>query len=132
MKVGPLWHQWLRYARDEAPSLDEQRADVARRVRTRALAAEADARWEAKPRLAGDDVPGQGEKGQPVPVLEGAAERGREKVRHEEEGSGGGNVRAEAKEGVGKEEKDPWAKHRSTGPGEQWQPGGWTPTSTRK
>ena len=30
VKVPPAWHQWLRYMRAAPPTLDEQRADVAR------------------------------------------------------------------------------------------------------
>ncbi|EAQ91317.1 hypothetical protein CHGG_03252 [Chaetomium globosum CBS 148.51] len=52
----PAWHQWLRHTRADPPSLAEQRGEVARQARMRVLAAEADARWEAKPRVAGDGV----------------------------------------------------------------------------
>ena len=52
--VSPAWHQWLRHTRAEPPTLEEQRADVERQARIKVLAAEADARWEAKPRLAAD------------------------------------------------------------------------------
>lgn len=56
VRVSPLWHQWLRHARRDAPSLAEQRDDVRRQDRLRLLAAQADARWEAKPRLAAGPV----------------------------------------------------------------------------
>lgn len=49
--VPPAWHQWLRHTRADPPSLGEQRAEVARQARMRQLAAEADARWEAKPKV---------------------------------------------------------------------------------
>ncbi|AEO58027.1 hypothetical protein MYCTH_2304985 [Thermothelomyces thermophilus ATCC 42464] len=52
--VPPAWHQWLRHTRADPPSLDEQRAEVARQERIKRLAAEADARWEAKPRVMED------------------------------------------------------------------------------
>ncbi|KAK3302446.1 uncharacterized protein B0T15DRAFT_305761 [Chaetomium strumarium] len=48
--VPPAWHQWLRHTRPDPPSLREQQAEVARQERIRLLAAQADARWEAKPR----------------------------------------------------------------------------------
>ncbi|KAL2017029.1 hypothetical protein VTK56DRAFT_2673 [Thermocarpiscus australiensis] len=54
--VPPAWHQWLRHTRADPPSLAEQAADVARQERIKVLAAQADARWEAKPRLT--DAPG--------------------------------------------------------------------------
>ncbi|KAH6636203.1 hypothetical protein F5144DRAFT_628272 [Chaetomium tenue] len=59
----PAWHQWLRHTRADPPSLAEQQGEVARRARMRVLAAEADARWEAKPRVAGDGVAGDGVAG---------------------------------------------------------------------
>jgi NADH dehydrogenase [ubiquinone] 1 alpha subcomplex assembly factor 2 len=45
----------LRHLRYEPPSLEEQRSEVARQERIKVLAQAADARWEAKPRLAGSD-----------------------------------------------------------------------------
>ncbi|KXX80482.1 NADH-ubiquinone oxidoreductase assembly factor N7BML [Madurella mycetomatis] len=60
VNVSPAWHQWLRHTRAVPPSLAEQRADVARQERIKVLAAEADARWEAKPRLVGRDTQGSG------------------------------------------------------------------------
>ncbi|KAK4239843.1 hypothetical protein C8A03DRAFT_32034 [Achaetomium macrosporum] len=49
--VPPAWHQWLRHTRSDPPSLSEQRAEVARQERIKLLAAQADARWEAKPKV---------------------------------------------------------------------------------
>lgn len=46
-----MWHQWLRHTRRDPPSLDEQKGDVVRQEQMKYLAAEADARWEAKPRV---------------------------------------------------------------------------------
>ncbi|KAK4039981.1 hypothetical protein C8A01DRAFT_16108 [Parachaetomium inaequale] len=60
--VPPAWHQWLRHTRADPPSLAEQRAEVARQARIKVLAAEADARWEAKPRVMEDVSPAGGKK----------------------------------------------------------------------
>ncbi|KAI0429931.1 hypothetical protein F5Y09DRAFT_243948 [Xylaria sp. FL1042] len=51
VKVPPAWHQWLRHQRMEAPTMAEQVAELQRQARMKLLAAEADARWEAKPSL---------------------------------------------------------------------------------
>ncbi|RDA83490.1 hypothetical protein CP532_7056 [Ophiocordyceps camponoti-leonardi (nom. inval.)] len=59
VKVSPPWHQWLRHLRRDPPSLAEQRQDVFRQQQVKQLAAEADARWEAKPRLINDNTPQQ-------------------------------------------------------------------------
>ncbi|KAK4143665.1 NADH-ubiquinone oxidoreductase assembly factor N7BML [Dichotomopilus funicola] len=71
--VPPAWHQWLRHTRADPPSLDEQRAEVVRQARMKVLAAEADARWEAKPRVM-EDVGGRrgGSEGSVLGVREPA------------------------------------------------------------
>ncbi|KAK3990248.1 NADH-ubiquinone oxidoreductase assembly factor N7BML [Cladorrhinum sp. PSN332] len=49
IQISPAWHQWLRHTRSTPPTLSEQAADVARQERIKVLAAQADARWAAKP-----------------------------------------------------------------------------------
>ncbi|OTA60836.1 hypothetical protein K449DRAFT_396119 [Hypoxylon sp. EC38] len=112
--VSPQWHQWLRYQRSTPPTLEEQASDVARQERIKLLAAEADARWEAKPSLL--DAPGR-EKGQPVPPLNTGRTKPQERA---------------AKE-LPTQKDDPWKRPaRSSAPGENWQPQAWTPTPARK
>lgn len=92
------------------------------------LAAEADARWEAKPSLT--DMPGGSGKSQPMPALNTdktqphiqAAEQ-----RQEDKGLRGGKAGGSHTE----VKDDPWKK-AARGPGEDWQPAAWTPTDTRK
>jgi len=67
IKISPQWHQWLRHTRSNPPSLTEQSQDVIRQQNLKVLAAEADARWAAKPSLL--DSPGQA-RGQPLPAME--------------------------------------------------------------
>ncbi|KAH8205735.1 hypothetical protein TruAng_000011 [Truncatella angustata] len=125
--VPPQWHQWLRHQREHPPSLAEQSADVARQDRIRVLAAEADARWEAKPSLA--DMPGRGEKSQPAPALD--TDRTQPHIqaageRAQPEGhSDGGQSKTEVKD-------DPWKKAAGRGPSENWQPAAWTPTPSSR
>ncbi|RMZ78013.1 hypothetical protein DV737_g4108, partial [Chaetothyriales sp. CBS 132003] len=45
VQVSPLWHQWLRYTRAVAPTLQEQAADVARQAQLKHNARLADERW---------------------------------------------------------------------------------------
>ncbi|KAI0128715.1 hypothetical protein BJ170DRAFT_342855 [Xylariales sp. AK1849] len=123
VSVPPQWHQWLRYQRESPPSLAEQAQDVARQGRMKVLAAEADARWEAKPSLS--DVPGR-ENGQAVPALDTGRTRPQEQDRNLNE------AEVEGRKGTKTDIKnDPWKKAAS-GPSENWQPGAWSPTSTRK
>lgn len=46
LRLSPAWHQWLRHARADPPTLPEQRADVARIERVGRLAREAEQRWK--------------------------------------------------------------------------------------
>ncbi|KAH8789576.1 hypothetical protein BGZ57DRAFT_850472 [Hyaloscypha finlandica] len=67
IKISPQWHQWLRHTRLDPPSLTEQSQDLMRQRNLKVLAAEADARWAAKPSFL--DAPGHA-RGQPLPALE--------------------------------------------------------------
>lgn len=60
--ISPAWHQWLRHTRNEPPSLTEQSQDLVRQRNLKILAAQADARWAAKPTYL--DAP---DKSQPRP-----------------------------------------------------------------
>lgn len=120
VRISPQWHQWLRYTREEPPSIAEQRSDVGRRARMRTLAAEADARWEAKPRVMEDPSPprqaiggGAAPPGSSASASAPAAQK--QKQREDKD-----------------KDKDPWAAAKATGPGETWQPETWTPPAPKR
>ncbi len=128
--------------RKQAPSLEEQRADVARQERMKFLVAEADAKWAAKPRLM--DAPNQATE-QPQPVLEvgpNVAQTTEEQPEPTDgsEGRDGATdtgSRRETWQKMRQEPKsrgpDPWREvQRRGGPSEEWQPKGWDPTSASK
>ncbi|ATY65934.1 NADH:ubiquinone subunit [Cordyceps militaris] len=132
VKVGPLWHQWLRYTRRDPPSLEEQRGDVVRQARTKVLAADADARWAAKPRVMDAPPP-------PPPTLpettttphaettplRAESRRRRSSKRPEE------MTQARADDDAEDDGKDPWKKARTRGPSEDWQPQAWSPNAKK-
>ncbi|KAF4472359.1 hypothetical protein FALBO_729 [Fusarium albosuccineum] len=123
VKVSPQWHQWLRHTRQEPPTLDEQEGDIVRQVRMRKLAAEADARWEAKPRVM------EAPEDEPAPLLSSAkAAPMKQDVGRQQQAP------ASAKEAEDEVENsdDPWAKAKARGPSESWQPTAWDPTATKK
>ncbi|KAL7821483.1 hypothetical protein V8C44DRAFT_10481 [Trichoderma aethiopicum] len=152
VKVSPQWHQWLRHARRDPPSLEEQQAEVARQERIKLLAAQADARWEAKPRVMEDP------RARAAPELElRPRERERRTRRLPLAGEEDGGVmkaaetedisrtsaeptrldRTEdetprAKPKVKQDVKDPWTRAAPHGPGEQWQPAAWDPSAAKK
>ncbi|KAK7949588.1 hypothetical protein PG988_016227 [Apiospora saccharicola] len=121
--VPPQWHQWLRYQRQDPPTISEQQGDVLRLARMKVLAAEADARWAAKPSFLDqpEQQPKRAVRDVPEPVATDggamAAQGGKETVTEE--------VKKEL------EKDDPWKK-AATGPSEDWQPAAWSPSNSRK
>lgn len=141
VKVGPLWHQWLRYTRRDPPSLDEQRGDVVRQARLKQLAAEADARWAAKPRVMEDPLPGGHEPAlpeaqQPTTTTAQAAALSQEPttLRAESKRRRKSTPRddevVEVEEEQEADPKDPWKQARR-GPSEDWQPQAWSPNTKK-
>lgn len=134
VKVSPLWHQWLRHTREHPPSLEEQSSEVVRQERMKLLAAQADARWEAKPRVM--DAPGQA-TGQPLPALNTAQ---RQPIAPELESVNA--TTTESTESIPTQSTpntsaakkkyghDPW--EQAKGPGEAWQPQAWVPPAGKK
>lgn len=104
------------------------------------LAAEADARWDAKPRYI--DAPGQ-TTGQPVAALQSQAAQGAAPSAHGAQSAGEDTQndaiasdpeQERSQQHVSKEpaKGDPWKQHRRGGPSEKWQPTAWTPPSSKR
>lgn len=136
VKVSPQWHQWLRHMRERPPSLQEQHIELQRQHQMKHLAAAADARWEAKPRMM--DAPGEG-SGQPAPALESRAARaaGEEEMVTRNETIIPGAEQAEVlKKSKRKETEtetdDPWKRAPRAGPSENWQPQAWAPPASKR
>ncbi|KAF3806178.1 NADH-ubiquinone oxidoreductase assembly factor N7BML [Colletotrichum gloeosporioides] len=134
VKVSPLWHQWLRHTREHPPSLEEQSREIVRQERMKLLAAQADARWEAKPRVM--DAPGQA-TGQPLPALNTAQHQ---PIAPELESANATTTettesiptQSTPKTSAAKKKygHDPW--EQAKGPGEAWQPQAWVPPAGKK
>ncbi|KAF2643584.1 hypothetical protein P280DRAFT_478339 [Massarina eburnea CBS 473.64] len=126
VNVPPQWVQWLRHTRYEAPSIAEQQADVYRQDRMKVLAAQADARWAAKPSAL--DAP---DKGQPVHMLESreldGKSEGQDRIEKEqpEEEKTRKRTRTEPKD-------SPWKQQAKGNPGDAWQPAAWAPPPRRR
>lgn len=112
--------------------MQEQMAELQRQARVKMLAAEADARWEAKPSLlhmpqdktAGTTAQGKG--GGRLP--DGAGTRTESKIENSPAEQTSPRTDPEAKPS----DPDPWKRAERGAPGESWQPEAWTPTSTKK
>ncbi|KAI0393901.1 hypothetical protein F5Y17DRAFT_282723 [Xylariaceae sp. FL0594] len=135
VKVPPDWHQWLRYQRANPPTLQEQSAEAMRQERIKLLAAEADARWEAKPSLLDMPPAGTPKKGIAKPPVE---EMGKDKSeiptqkRVEEERKEGQDPTKTTTTNAPSKAEDPWKKAQRGAPGETWQPEAWNPTASKK
>ncbi|KAI0593515.1 hypothetical protein F4775DRAFT_577752 [Biscogniauxia sp. FL1348] len=135
VRVPPAWHQWLRYRRDAAPTLAEQAADAARQQRVRVLAAQADARWAAKPSLLDMPMPPPSSSSRRTGTVSKGKEEEEEKRRDVEakgQGQRWGEDSAEEKDKDKDKDKDPWKQHQRGGPSETWQPTAWTPSATAR
>ena len=133
------WIQWLRHTREQAPSIQEQRADVQRQVQLKQLARLADERWAEKasyldapdktaqpaPATLPKDPGGyvSEERGSPQGVIDTVPSTG------ETEASGkAANGKAEKQ---GKDQENPWRRQRG-GLSEGWQPEAWRSGPARK
>lgn len=144
--LTPAWLQWLRHARPDAPSMDEQAREVARQGNLKQLAAAADARWAAKPSvldrpadvaqpaplMAPRDKGGYvedaatGKSGVMSPIVAaGHQGRGEEPVASERSARA---AEEEDKQQQGRRRKpSPWDQQQRGAPGQEWQPKAWTP-----
>ncbi|KDN66514.1 hypothetical protein CSUB01_00959 [Colletotrichum sublineola] len=141
VKVSPLWHQWLRHTRQEPPTLEEQTREAFRQERMKVLAAQADAKWEAKPRLT--DAPGQ-QTGQRLPSFNTAQTqpiapeleatnmntKATAPVTPSPQSDKPAETASPANQTKNKYGKDPWVK--AQGPSESWQPEAWVPPVGKK
>ncbi|GAB0132638.1 hypothetical protein EsDP_00001067 [Epichloe bromicola] len=126
VQVSPLWHQWLRHMRAEPPSLEEQSGDVVRQQRMKHLAAEANARWAAKPRVMEDAATTSALGEGPLPPTNVEATmldfepdaRARDAEKQQQR---------QRKKSA--EVNDAWTKAKAQGPGENWQPTAWNPSA---
>ncbi|KAL7822468.1 hypothetical protein V8C26DRAFT_389040 [Trichoderma gracile] len=152
VKVSPQWHQWLRHARRDPPSLDEQRAEAVRQERIKLLAAQADARWEAKPRVMEDptrrpravlpELELQAKERRGLPLAEGEEDAGVKTAEGTAEVSETNaeparlekteNEKPRPKTKIKQDIADPWARATAHGPGEKWQPAAWDPSAAKK
>lgn len=87
------------------------------------LAAEADARWEAKPRVM------EAPQAAPAPLLSPATAS---PLQQDAESSEQTDTFSKKIKKDAEKEDDPWAKAKARAPGETWQPTSWSPTAAKK
>ncbi|XP_014557129.1 hypothetical protein COCVIDRAFT_15555 [Bipolaris victoriae FI3] len=124
VQISPSWMQWLRHTRFDPPTIAEQQQDVARQERIKLLAAQADAKWAAKPSAL--DAP---DKQQPVlplqsqhPTTAPSPVNGKQDIQD--------TAAPRPKKAKAKEPADsPW---RQAAQSQDWQPQGWTPAPAKR
>ncbi|OJD19672.1 hypothetical protein AJ78_00404 [Emergomyces pasteurianus Ep9510] len=124
VKVSPQWHQWLRYTRQEPPTIQEQQNELLRQERMKYLAKLADERWASKPSFL-DKPQGQ----QSGPAAQSSHEI-RSPLADQPDNLEGMQSAAEKEpelKDLDKTKKSPWTRETG-GPSEKWQPASWTPT----
>jgi NADH dehydrogenase [ubiquinone] 1 alpha subcomplex assembly factor 2 len=121
VKISPQWHQWLKHTRHEAPTIEEQQADLVRQGQLKYLAQLADERWASKPSYL--DKP----KDQVLPTPE---QNRQADVKKKTEDSGGVESVVDTLD-VPPKAENPWAKHAGN-PGQNWQPESWAPGLRRR
>ncbi|OAX85045.1 hypothetical protein ACJ72_00575 [Emergomyces africanus] len=124
VKVSPQWHQWLRYARQEPPTIQEQQSELLRQERMKHLAKLADERWASKPSFL--DRP-QGQN--PGPAVQSSHEIHPPSADKPDDLEGIHKATDEESEpkDQARTKKSPWTRDTG-GPSEKWQPESWTPT----
>jgi NADH dehydrogenase [ubiquinone] 1 alpha subcomplex assembly factor 2 len=118
--ISPQWHQWLKHARYEAPTIQEQQTDLARQGQLKYLAQAADERWASKPSFLD----------KPKDQVQTAPEQNRQ-TDIKETGDTGEVKSAVDTPDVKPKKENPWAKHAGS-PGQNWHPEAWTPGPRRR
>ncbi|KAJ5109179.1 hypothetical protein N7456_005854 [Penicillium angulare] len=129
VQVSPQWHQWLRYVRPIAPTLDEQRQDLIRQAQMKELARLADERWASKASYLDKPNTQQNTAG----IESGSATTTESTTSAHTPSS---HAQAPQPEPTGpppkiEKEVNPWAKSDKQTSGGEWQPDAWNPTSQR-
>ncbi|KAF9891971.1 hypothetical protein FE257_002935 [Aspergillus nanangensis] len=130
VQVSPQWHQWLRRVRDNAPSIEEQKADIVRQMQMKQLARLADERWASKPSyLDNPKTP------KPRTPATGTSDATLSSPQRNEEGIPDASTTTSDQPAdnaaPAAKDKDPWATARG-GPSENWEPETWAPKPTQR
>jgi NADH dehydrogenase [ubiquinone] 1 alpha subcomplex assembly factor 2 len=139
--------QWLRHTRFEPPSIADQEAEVFRQERMKMLAAQADAKWAAKPSAL--DAP---DKQQPMQMLQSRdPNSGIKQMNSDEEVRDMASKETDVDVDVAEEPQtveaptmktrkpmrtepkdSPWKQAPKGNPGDEWQPAPWSPGPARR
>ncbi|KAJ5454514.1 NADH:ubiquinone oxidoreductase17.2kDa subunit [Penicillium daleae] len=129
VQVTPQWHQWLRYVRQDPPSLEEQQQDLIRQAQIKELARLADERWASKPSFL--DKPNTRQTLPPTETSEPTVNPATESRQDAPAPTPSTSTPEPTASKPKPLKEDPWAKANPGNPGDTWQPESWTPSSKR-
>ncbi|EXJ88731.1 hypothetical protein A1O1_05663 [Capronia coronata CBS 617.96] len=129
VQVSPQWHQWLRQTRADAPTLQEQAADLQRQALLKQNARLADARWAAKARYIEEPKPASTSSlpGDPVTDRPSA-----ESIQRQAPTSPKSKSTVETPTPFPKEAPAKTPKDAGANPGAAWQPQAWAPGPAKR
>ena len=123
VQISPQWHQWLRYTRNDAPTMQEQAADVQRQAQLKIGARQADERWAAKAKYI--------EKPKPAAATRLSGDPELDRIRAEKDP--GQPPRSEKSSNlVASNETLAKGDKTTTNPGSTWTPESWTPGAAKR
>ncbi|KAJ5138461.1 uncharacterized protein N7515_003309 [Penicillium bovifimosum] len=130
VQVTPQWHQWLRHVRQHPPSIEEQKQDLVRQAQIKQLARLADERWASKASYL--DQPKTQQTVPPTQVSDATLNpRSADPVSTQQAPASATAVPEATPAQPQAPKENPWAKADAAGPGEEWQPKAWDPSSKR-
>ncbi|KAI5297837.1 hypothetical protein KEM56_004504 [Ascosphaera pollenicola] len=136
LSLSPQWLQWLRHTRTEAPTIEEQKADLVRQIQLKHLAKLADAKWKAKQSHVEAPILTEAQRRQ-LESIKGAQHKAPEPRSTPQAAK---SEDAEKKKEMeqpevvlrGQKIENPFARNRPSAPSETWQPEAWSPAPRRK
>jgi NADH dehydrogenase [ubiquinone] 1 alpha subcomplex assembly factor 2 len=119
VQLSPQWHQWLRHTRHDAPTLQEQSADVQRQAQLKINAQLADERWAAKAKYI--------EKPNPAAAMKLSGDPELDRIAAENSPGQPSPEQKMANAVDSKPSQRPKVKETGTDSGAGWAPESWTP-----
>ncbi|KAI5288302.1 hypothetical protein KEM54_005314 [Ascosphaera aggregata] len=156
LRISPQWLQWLRHARRDAPTIEEQKADLVRQARLKQLAQIADAKWMAKKSHIEAPILTEAQRRQLDSIKSQQHDFGKPSAGAAAGAGAGAGARAAAETGNvtttntagigetkevteepevtlrGQKVKNPFATNKPSAPSENWQPEAWAPAPKMK
>ncbi|EXJ56412.1 hypothetical protein A1O7_06755 [Cladophialophora yegresii CBS 114405] len=124
VQISPQWHQWLRYTRYDAPTMQEQAADVQRQAQLKIGARLADERWAARAKYI--------EKPKPAATVALAGDPLLDRIDAQNDPTQSPQGEKMKNHIESNENQMRKAKETATNPGSTWTPEAWSPGASKR